>query len=64
MFGDWRSFLSEADEEDANKLRRHERTGRALGNDAFLDVLEHSLMRPVKRQKVGRKKKIQVLTQK
>jgi len=59
MVGDWRSFLSEADEEDTDKIRRHERTGRALGNDTFLDSLELSLMRPVKRQKAGRKKKAQ-----
>jgi putative transposase len=59
MVGDWRSFLSEADEEDADKIRRHERTGRALGNESFLDALELSLMRPVKKQKAGRKKKIQ-----
>ena len=64
MVGDWRTFLSEADEEDADKIRQHERTGRALGNDAFLDALENSLMRSVKRQKAGRKKKTQDLTQK
>lgn len=37
------------------------RTGRALGNDALLDALEHSLLCSVKRQKVGRKKKAQDL---
>ncbi len=59
MVGDWKSFLAEADEEDADKIRRHERTGRALGSDAFLDSLEQTLMRTVKLQKVGRKKKLQ-----
>jgi putative transposase len=59
MVGDWRSFLSEADDEDADKIRRHERTGRALGKESFLDALELSLMRPVKKQKAGRKKKVQ-----
>lgn len=59
MVGDWKSFLSEADEEDAKNIRRHKRTGRALGKESLLDALELSLMRPVKKQKAGRKKKVQ-----
>ena len=59
MVGYWRLFLSDIDEEDADKIRRHERTGRALGADSFLESLELSLMRTVKRQKAGRKKKEQ-----
>jgi putative transposase len=31
MVGDWKLFLTDADAEDADKIRRHERTGRALG---------------------------------
>ena len=58
MVGDWRLFLKDTDEEDANKIRGHERTGRALGSDSFLESLELSLMRAVKRRKVGRKKKV------
>jgi putative transposase len=57
MVGEWRHFLSDAGEEDADKIRHHERTGRALGGESFLDSLELSLMRTVKRQKAGRKKK-------
>jgi len=57
MVGDWRLFLRDSDEEDANKIRGHERTGRALGSDWFLESLELSLMRAVKRRKAGRKKK-------
>ncbi|CAG0994007.1 transposase [Geobacter sp.] len=58
MVGDWKLFLSDADEEEADKIRSHERTGRALGADSFLESLELSLMRTVKRQKPGRKKKL------
>jgi putative transposase len=58
MVGDWKSFLSVVDDEDAAKIRRHERTGRALGSDVFLDLLEVSLRRPVKLRKAGRKKKV------
>ena len=57
--GEWRDFLVAVDDEDAGKIRRHERTGRALGNDEFLDSLEKSLKRTVKPQKAGRKKKIE-----
>ena len=55
MVGEWKLFLKESDEEDANKIRGHERTGRALGSDSFLESLESSLMRAVKRRKAGRK---------
>ena len=58
MVGDWKLFLKHTDEEDVNKIRGHERTGRALGSDSFLESLELSLMRAVKRRKVGRKKKV------
>jgi len=58
MVGDWKLFLKDTDEEDANTIRRHERTGRALGSDFFLESLELALMRTVKRQKAGRKKKV------
>ena len=59
MVGDWKLFLSDADAEDADKIRRHERTGRALGDDPFLESLEGMLMRTVKCLKAGRKKKAQ-----
>lgn len=58
MVGDWKLFLRDSDEEDADKIRRHERTGRALGSDSFLESLELSLMRAVKRRKAGRKKRV------
>jgi putative transposase len=57
MVGDWRLFLEEANEDEAKKIRGHERTGRALGGDSFLDSLEISLQRVVKPGKAGRKKK-------
>ncbi|MGB9081312.1 MAG: transposase [Desulfuromonadaceae bacterium] len=56
MVGAWKQFLSDANEEDADKIRGHERTGRALGGDTFLDSLEFSLQRIVKPRKAGRKK--------
>jgi putative transposase len=53
---DWREFLTDVDKDDAEKLRCHERTGRALGGESFLDSLESSLKRNVKPKKAGRKK--------
>jgi putative transposase len=58
MVGDWKLFLKDTDEEDANRIRGHERTGRALGSDSFLESLESSLMRAVNRRKAGRKKNV------
>ncbi|MBK5276193.1 MAG: transposase [Desulfuromonadales bacterium] len=56
MVGGWQQFLSDVDEEDANKIRGHERTGRALGDDLFLESLEGTLLRTLKPRKAGRKK--------
>jgi putative transposase len=58
MAGDWRLFLAGAGEdEQINDLRKHERTGRPLGPEAFLDRLESALDRPLKRGKPGPKGK-------
>ena len=52
----WANFLAGglADEE-GDDLRRHVRTGRPLGGDAFVERLERTLGRSLKRQKPGRK---------
>ena len=47
----WRSFLATAiPEEDVKLLRAHERTGRPLGEEAFLASLEQDLGRILRRQ--------------
>jgi putative transposase len=57
---DWREFLTEALEvDDAELLRRHERTGRPLGQPAFLDRIEKMLGRIVRPAQRGRKPKRQ-----
>lgn len=54
---DWKGLLSSAlAEEELATLRRHERTSRPLGSDAFLDGLEKITNRSLKRQKPGPKK--------
>jgi putative transposase len=53
---DWREFLTEAlGADEAELLRHHERTGRPLGETAFLDRIEQTLHRVVRPAKRGRK---------
>jgi len=52
----WRAFLARViREEDVKLLRAHEHTGRPLGEEAFLAMLEHDLGRIQRRQKPGPK---------
>lgn len=54
----WREFLSvTAPEHQTEALRRHERTGRPLGADGFVDKLEKALGRVLHRRKPGPQKK-------
>jgi len=55
---DWEEFLSSnASEKDAGKIRMHERTGRPLGDDTFLEKLEILLNRSLRKKKAGRPRK-------
>jgi len=55
---DWRAYLAEGLEpEQADVLRRHERTGRPLGSAAFLKRLETKLGRVLRKKRPGRKPK-------
>ena len=57
IVGDWRTFLSGAiNNETSEIIRGHERTGRPLGSEDFIDDLEKSLVRPVRRRKPGPKR--------
>lgn len=56
MAGDWRLFLYGAGEEgEMNDIRKHERTGRPLGTESFIERLESAMDRPLKRGKPGPK---------
>ena len=53
---DWKGLLrTELGDEALAELRRHERTGRPLGNDGFVRRLERRLGRLLRRQKPGPK---------
>ncbi len=54
----WKRFLStDAEDREMEMLRKHERTGRPLGEDGFVEGLEFLLDRQLKRCKPGPKKK-------
>jgi len=53
---DWDAFLKEEMQEQGyEKLRRHERTGRPLGSDVFIDRLEGQLGKRLRKKKTGPK---------
>ena len=55
---DWGDFLSGGiEKEDMERLRLHERTGRPLGDEVFIEHLENVVGRTLRRQKPGRRKK-------
>jgi len=58
MFGDWREYLTrDIPEEDVQVLRRHERTGRPLGDENFLAGLEEALGQSLQPRKRGPRRK-------
>lgn len=55
----WRSFLSGEDkQDDADIFNIHTNTGRPLGDDKFIDIVEKATGRDLRRQKPGRKAKV------
>jgi putative transposase len=59
MVGNWRLFLAGGtdEEQQIQDIRKHERTGRPLGSEGFLERLETTLDRSLKRGKPGPKGK-------
>jgi putative transposase len=57
MVGDWKLFLAAEIEEEIGNIRKHERTGRPLGSEGFVERLESALDRILKRSKPGPKGK-------
>lgn len=54
----WKKFLDfDVQAQEIELLRKHERTGRPLGADAFIEKMEFLLNRKLKPQKPGPKKK-------
>jgi putative transposase len=61
MVGDWAAYLREQIPE-SEVFRKHQKTGRPLGDEAFIERCEQALGRTLKLQKPGRKsdKRIEV----
>ena len=55
LVGDWKLFLAGVEEERLIDIRRHERSGRPLGTDGFVERLESSLSHTLKQEKPGPK---------
>ena len=56
LVSDWGGFLSLSSEEELDLFHRHERTGRPLGAQGFVETLEQILGRVLQPQKPGPKK--------
>jgi putative transposase len=55
--GDWKGYLKMGkEEEEWERIRQHERTGRPMGDERFIERLEKRLNRDLRKQKPGRKK--------
>lgn len=58
IVGNWQEFLSKGDfDKEAKEIRRHERTGRPLGDEGFVAELEKTLCRTLRYKKPGPKGK-------
>lgn len=57
MFGNWKNFLSLPPDDEISMFRKHERSGRPLGQEAFVEHLEAELDRGLQPKKRGPKPK-------
>lgn len=55
LVGNWREYLEQARGQDPDEIRSHERTGRVLGSDRFIEQAEVRLGRALKKARPGRK---------
>ncbi len=55
LVGDWKNYLKEMRSIDLQEMERHERTGRPLGNERFVELAERLLGRDLKKKKPGPK---------
>ena len=57
MVSNWKEFLALSSEEEMGTFRKHERTGRPLGQESFIESLEEQKNRIFRPQKPGPKPK-------
>ena len=56
LAGDWQEYLGRAQQQDPEDFRKHERTGRVLGSDQFIEHAEETLGRKLMKRKPGPKR--------
>ncbi len=52
---DWKSYLLDAQDQSIEDFEKHERTGRPLGSDSFIEMAESLLDRDLKKKMPGPK---------
>jgi len=57
LISDWKYFLAITDEEELALLKKHERSGRPLGETSFVECLEADMERMLRPAKRGPKPK-------
>jgi len=57
MISDWDEFLRLSTDEELETLNRHEKTGRPLGSETFVEKMEQELGRTLRPQRPGPKTK-------
>ena len=63
LVGDWKDFLNVVScDDDIRLLQLHERTGRPLKNNSFIEKLESLLKINLRRKRAGRKKKEKIVS--
>ena len=55
IVGDWKSYLLEAQSYSIEEFENHERTGRPLGDESFIELAESILGRDLRKKKTGPK---------
>jgi putative transposase len=55
LIGDWKSYLLEAQRKSTEKIEKHTRTGRPLGDETFIALAEDITGRKLKKKKPGPK---------
>ena len=55
LAGDWKTYLNEAQVNTDDEFRKHEKTGRPLGKEKFIEKAERLLQRELKKKKPGPK---------
>ena len=51
IVGDWKSYLLEAQSDSVDEFEMHERTGRPLGSESYIEMAESLLDRNLRKKK-------------